>query len=659
MIISIYSEFCNLQQIKKLKMIKIKLTVSLLLLFSLHAFSQTLNIYESSGWLESAYVEWQPVENVQLYHVYYTGEGLTDIKIDQQLIRNYGGYYRADILGLKQGNYTIKITAVINGTESTQYTGTTQVLNVLPQIREGFAFSNNSIPGAYKMDGTLKDNAQILYIDNSTAKTVSLDVIIDKNGNKSTTTGISNILTIKGKGYDKTPLSVRFIGKVSKENIDIIKDNMYLNLQGSKSLTEPVESDKRPLYNTTIEGIGEDATLYGFGINLKRTAYIEIRNLGFMLWGGGGDGDAISMDTDNLYIWVHNSDFFYGETGGDADQAKGDGSIDMKYNSSNVTISFNHFWDSGKVLASGGATGETNQLSISFHHNWFDHSDSRMPRLTYTNAHVYNNYYDGAGTYGIGTSRFSSAFVENNYFRGTYRPMLIPGQGTDVWEGGTNFNGSAFTSQEGGMTKAYNNSLNGGTSQNSLSYFSQNTTPVQGQIDAYEVAIPSETIPNTVAALRGGYNYNNFDTNPNMYIYTAQEPTDAMESVKNYSGRINGGDFTFYFDNDIEDDNKNVIPALKQALENYNPYYGAYLNTDQPVVLNNVLKLYPNPVLDILNIETNLKIQSINLYTLQGQLIHQQFNNLSSLNLNSINAGTYLISIQCSNGTFSKLILKK
>jgi pectate lyase len=149
----------------------------------------------------------------------------------------------------------------------------------------GFAFANGSLPGAYKADGTLKEGAVVLYVDKNTAKTVSLDVINDKNGTKVTTTGISAILTVKGRGFDRRPLSVRFIGKVGKADMDVIKDNKYFDIQGSKSLAEAKENDRGPVYYTTIEGIGDDATLYGFGINLKRTAYIEIRNLGFMLMG--------------------------------------------------------------------------------------------------------------------------------------------------------------------------------------------------------------------------------------------------------------------------------------------------------------------------------------------------------------------------------------
>lgn len=640
---------------------RMKLLVLLCLgIMSLNSFGQ-ITIYETGGWFESAYTIWKPVPGAVGYNVYYTGEGLADVKIDNQLIRNYGGYFRADILGIKEGSYTIKIVAVTDENESNEEFATTEPIQVKAHIREGFAFNESSLPGAYNPDGTLKADAKILYIDNVTAKTVSLDILIDNKGNTQTVTGIGNILAIKGKGYDRTPLSVRFIGKILKDSIDIIKDNKYLNLQGSKSLADAQENEKGPLLNTTLEGVGDDAVLYGFGLNLKRTAYLEIRNLAFMLWGGGGDGDAVSMDTDNQYIWVHNNDFFYGEPGGDADQVKGDGSIDMKYNSTNITISFNHFWDSGKVMGCGGATGEDNQLLISFHHNWFDHSDSRMPRLTYTNAHVYNNYYDGVGTYGIGTSRFSSAFIENNYFRGTYRPMLIPGQGTDVWEGGSDFSGGSFTSQDGGMAKAYNNSMNGGNSDNDLSYLNQNTTPVAGQIDAFEVTNRSDSVPGTVAAILGGYTYNNFDTRQDMYMCTVELPEDARNTVMNMAGRMNGGDFEFSFNNTTEDNNKSVISDLYQALINYETYYGVYQDVENKIlntIITNPISIYPNPVKNILNISSDRPIHYVKIYSYSGKLVKYLSGNIQSINIRDLQSGLYLGYIVTENGSFLKKIIK-
>ena len=80
---------------------------------------------------------------------------------------------------------------------------------------------------------------------------------------------------------------------------------------------------------------------------------------------------------------------------------KGDGSLDCK-KSTYVTFSYNHFWDSGKCNLLGLSEGTTSDLYITYHHNWYDHSDSRHPRCRYYSAHIYNNYYDGNSKYGAG-----------------------------------------------------------------------------------------------------------------------------------------------------------------------------------------------------------------------------------------------------------------
>jgi hypothetical protein len=276
---------------------------------------------------------------------------------------------------------------------------------------------------------------------------------------------------------------------------------------------------------------------------------------------------------------------------------------------------------------------------------------------------VYNNYYDGVGTYGIGVSRFSSAFIENNYFRGTYRPILIPGQGTDVWEGGTDFSGSSFTSQDGGMAKAYNNSMNGGTSQNDLSYFNQSTSPVTGQIDAYEVTDPSTLVPDSVAALRGGYTYNNFDTDTSMYEYTAELPEVAKNSVLGMAGRMNGGDFKFTFNNQVEDDNKSVIPELYDLLLNYKTFFE---DNNGETRLKNVASakfpckvvLYPNPTLGSLFIETDVTINDIDIYNTNGISIYHIKDNFNNISIETLPNGLYMLRLNTSDGYINKIIVK-
>ena len=169
--------------------------------------------------------------------------------------------------------------------------------------------------------------------------------------------------------------SSRIIGCIKASDMDKFSSSAQgLQIKGKRAYSE---------MNITIEGIGEDATFKGFGMLVRGTKSIELRNFAVML----AKDDAISIDTNNSHTWVHNIDFFYGNTGGDADQAKGDGSLDAKAKSTFQTFSFNRFWDCGKVSLCG-MSGETTESLITYHHNWFDHSDSRHPRVRTMTVHV-------------------------------------------------------------------------------------------------------------------------------------------------------------------------------------------------------------------------------------------------------------------------------
>lgn len=518
----------------------------------LSAFAFQLN--SAGGDAESVYATWSPVAGATAYNVVYSGPDFTDRQADTQLIRQYPDDIRVDIPGLAAGEYSMKVVALDpNGQALDESQITT--LEVRGAIREGFAFTGGNIPGAYNSDGTLKDGANILYITKNNVNTVTLDVVKDKKGNTATQTGLTNILSAIGKGYHKTPLDVRIIGTISETDVEGLKDGNYLNLQGSNA------TDRR-LENITIEGIGTDATLYGYGICFKRTRNIEIKNVGIMLFGD----DAISMDTDNGNIWLHNIDFFYGKPGKDKDQVKGDGSIDMKYRSTDITIDHNHFFDSGKVMGCGGTTGETENLRITFHHNWFDHADSRCPRLHYTTAHVYNNYYDGVPTYCIGNTTESSAFVESNYFRNCKRPIMISGQGTDSYDEatGTYTLKGTFSGQDGGMTKAYNNVF-AGTITPKLVYHTQHAT----QFDAYLATSRDEQLPSSITSVKGTWAYNNFDTAAEMYASEPDAPELLPELITSHAGRLGQGDFKWHFDNAVDDESHDVNQPLKDAILNY------------------------------------------------------------------------------------------
>lgn len=506
--------------------------------------SDSINIIEASGHLESAYIKWTGVKNATGYNVYYKEKDATEyIKLDGMLVRMYSDYLRADVVGIKSGSYTLKINPVFDAVEGEDFA--TANVTVAAHDRSGFSFSTVSTikdsSGAYNSDGTLKKNAQVIYVTKDNAKTVTATV------NGAVQTGLQTILDAKQKKNTSNDiLCIRIIGTVSLSDLDHISSSSEgLQIKGAAANTN---------MNITVEGIGDDATFNGFGVLIRNCGNVEIRNLGFINY----MDDGISIDTGNTNLWIHNNDFFYGNAGGDADQAKGDGSLDIK-KSYYITVSYNHFWDSGKSCLLDASTGSGSDY-ITYHHNWFDHSDSRHPRVRNAkNVHVYNNYYDGVSKYGIGAAGGgSSVFSEANYFRNTKYPLLTSQQGSDI---ATDSKGT-FSGEDGGVIKSYNDVMIGGTF---VAYSSINNV----DYDAYVASTRNEIVPTTVISKKGGYTYSNFDTSDTMYDYLVQSAEDAKNTVEMYAGRINNGDLQYEFNDSVEDYNYDIIKELKSMVVNY------------------------------------------------------------------------------------------
>ena len=498
-----------------------------------------IQITEAKGWQESAYLKWAPFEGASSYNVY-----VDDKKIDTQLIRQYASYYRADVLGLKEGTYSVKVVPV--NAEGTEIAGANTASNLVVKSynREGFAHFKYDGVGAYNNDGTLKAGAKVLYITAKTAKTVSTTV---NTGKPETITGLQSIIDAYSKGKDKTPIVFRFIGKVSLSDLDHISSSAEgLQIKGAEM-------------NMTFEGVGDDATVYGFGFLLREAVSVEFRNFAIMRC----LDDAMSLDTDNSHVWIHNMDLFYGKKGGAADQAKGDGTVDIKSDSQYITVAYNRFWDNGKASMCG-MKSESGPNYITYHHNWFDHSDSRMARVRTMSVHMYNNYYQHNDVYGIGATMGSSVFMESNYFDATKRPIMSSKQGTDAKGDGT------FSGENGGLIKAYGNVFANKPENFSYIPYAENNT----SFDAYEVSAPSEQVPSSVKTLVGGTSYNNFDTNSSlMYEYSADKAEDVPSIVEGFygAGRLNHGDIDFVIPDEtvVTNGHQQPLPALASILDSY------------------------------------------------------------------------------------------
>lgn len=516
----------------------------------------------AAGWLESAYAQWTIDNQAEGYTAYIKKASQSDsayARIDNELIRKYKNYYRVDAVGLAAGDYVIKVVPVKNGKEVTDKAQVTKTLNVSSYDRSGFAFSSESKyktgSGAYNENGTLKKDAIVLYVTNDNAKTIKASVK-EAKGEKEYT-GLQTIIDAytksASKGIETRALDVRVIGCVTDTAMDKFSSSSEgVQIKGASAYSN---------LNMTIEGIGNDATINGFGFLLRNAGNVEMRNfsiINFM-------DDGISLDTANCNVWIHNVDLYYGKAGGDADQAKGDGSIDIKGNSQYITVSYVHFYDSGKCSLCG-MKSESGPNYITYHHNWFDHSDSRHPRIRVASVHIYNNYFDGNAKYGVGTTKGSSAFVEANYYRNCKNPMMSSMQGTDALGQGT------FSGENGGMIKAYNNITVGASS---LIYANSDAGTAKADavsFDAYLASSREETVPSSYKTVAGATTYNNFDTSSAYDLGVAEEdiddPQDVPSIVTKYAGRMNGGDFDWTFQ-ESDDTNYSVDTALKAKVVNY------------------------------------------------------------------------------------------
>ncbi|MGN0805885.1 MAG: Ig-like domain-containing protein [Candidatus Coproplasma sp.] len=498
----------------------------------------------SADELETAYVEWTTEScSADWFNVYYKAETDSEwTRLDDPLVRQYTDYYRADMVGLKEGTYAMKVVPVSNDIEDTDHTAISNGITVKAHDRSGYAFVEGTSSGAYNDDGTLKAGAAVLYITEMTKDTVSMEVT---GATANPCVGLQNILTGYAKGKENTPLCVRFIGNITDlatmDKGDIV-----------------IENKNNAVPGITFEGIGMDATINGWGIRVKNASNVEVRNLGFMNC-NSTEGDCLGLQQGNDHVWVHNCDFFYGDAGSDADQAKGDGSLDTK-KSTYITHSYNHFWDSGKCNLQG-MKDETTDNFITYHHNWYDHSDSRHPRIRTCTVHIYNNFFDGNAKYGVGVTYGASAFVENNYFRSTasMKPMLSSMQGTDALGEGT------FSGETGGIIKSFGNIYDCPEGKLNLITYQQ----AGNDSDCYEASSRDEQVPSNYTTVSGGTAYSNFDTADDFYSYTVDTPEQAKLNCERYAGRIDGGDFEWQFDNTTDDPYYGVDAELKAALKAY------------------------------------------------------------------------------------------
>jgi pectate lyase len=186
---------------------------------------------------------------------------------------------------------------------------------------------------------------------------------------------------------------------------------LIIQVAGTIELTSMVGINS----NKSIIGIGNQGVINGGGFNISNKSNIIIRNLLFQ----NSVDDAINVQEYSHHIWIDHCDFTNAY----------DGLCDIKRGSDYITVSWNKFYNHQKTCLLGHSDNNSAQdsthLLVTYHHNWFNGTNSRHPRVRFSGlAHVYNNYYNN-NSYGVASTMHANVLVENNYFYVVTDPTLV------------------------------------------------------------------------------------------------------------------------------------------------------------------------------------------------------------------------------------------
>jgi pectate lyase len=203
---------------------------------------------------------------------------------------------------------------------------------------------------------------------------------------------------------------------------------LVILIEGKLTWNTKEMMDVKETYDLTILGKGTDAQIEGFGLNVFRSHNIIIRNIEFR----DAPDDAVNVTNElSHHIWIDHCTLS-DDPAIDPSASNHDGLIDIKDGASYITVSWNHFRNHHKTCLLGhsdnnGAT-DIGKLKVTYHHNWFDNTNSRHPRVRFGEVHVFNNYYDNSSkgmSYGIASTMEADVVVESNYFKNVPHPTYV------------------------------------------------------------------------------------------------------------------------------------------------------------------------------------------------------------------------------------------
>ena len=165
--------------------------------------------------------------------------------------------------------------------------------------------------------------------------------------------------------------------------------------------------------DTSVLGIGPGAELVGGGLRLLHVRNVIIRNLtvrdSFVPadWDGklpDNDHDGIRVDTSD-HVWIDHCEF----------ARLGDGQVDLRKDSTHLTVSWCVFRDHNKTLGVGWTENLVTTLTL--HHVRFSNVHQRNGSIDKVRVgHVFNCWLAGVSSYGMTSRGGTELLIEHSVF---------------------------------------------------------------------------------------------------------------------------------------------------------------------------------------------------------------------------------------------------
>ncbi|MEV5882526.1 pectinesterase family protein [Streptomyces sp. NPDC052020] len=224
----------------------------------------------------------------------------------------------------------------------------------------------------------------------------------------------------------------------------------YVIIVAGTITMNPVGKEIKVASDKTIIGSGASGHIVGGGFFLGPGVHnVIIRNLTIRdsyqgVWNDKDhDYDAIQMDGAH-HVWIDHNDLRH----------MADGLIDVRKDSTNITVSWNKLSDNNKAFGIGWT--ENTVTDITIHHNWIRETEQRNPSTdNAAHAHLYNNVLEDTpgtaitssyGNYARGKTRM---VLENSYFQGVNNPVIKDATASVVQRGNV-FSGTSGRNESGG-----------------------------------------------------------------------------------------------------------------------------------------------------------------------------------------------------------------